>query len=226
MDVILVVGLRLGCLNHAFLTVEAIAARGLTLAGWIGNAIDPGFARREANLATLAARVPAPCLGIVPWMTKPSVGSRRGQPRRRPAVGTHPSGIKGKTRVAAPGPNAYDARAVSPRSAGYFRGVPLRIANRFLKRSVVAGAAAMLASLPARADWGAINMPRGVSELSHDIYDLHMLIFWICVAIAVVVFGAMIYRDRQVPEVAGRGRRPEARSQHHGSRSSGPSSRS
>jgi len=75
MHVILVVGLRLGCLNHAFLTVEAIAARGLTLAGWIGNAIDPGFARREANLAALAARVPAPCLGLVPWMAEPSVST-------------------------------------------------------------------------------------------------------------------------------------------------------
>ncbi len=68
----------------------------------------------------------------------------------------------------------------------------MRIVNRFLKRSVVAGAAAMLASLPARADWGAINMPRGVSELSHDIYDIHMTMFWICFAIAVVTFGAMI----------------------------------
>jgi len=75
MHVILVVGLRLGCLNHAFLTVEALAARGLTLAGWIGNAIDPGFARREANLAALAARVPAPCLGLVPWMAEPSVST-------------------------------------------------------------------------------------------------------------------------------------------------------
>ncbi len=75
MDVILVVGLRLGCLNHAFLTAEAIAARGLTLAGWVGNAIDPGFARREANLATLTARLPAPCLGLVPWMAEPSVAS-------------------------------------------------------------------------------------------------------------------------------------------------------
>ena len=100
--------------------------------------------------------------------------------------------MKGKTRVAAPAPNPYDARAVSPRSAGYFRGVPLRIVNRFLKRSVVAGAAAMLASLPARADWSAINMTRGVSELSHDIYDIHMTMFWICFAIAVVTFGAMI----------------------------------
>ncbi len=50
----------------------------------------------------------------------------------------------------------------------------------------------MLASLPARADWGAINMPRGVSELSHDIYDIHMTMFWICFVIAVFTFGAMI----------------------------------
>lgn len=73
MDVLLVVGLRLGCLNHALLTAEAVAARGLTLAGWIGNAIDPGFARRDENVATLAARLPAPCLGIVPWMPKPDI---------------------------------------------------------------------------------------------------------------------------------------------------------
>ena len=75
MDVLLVVGLRLGCLNHALLTAEAVAARGLTLAGWVGNAIDPGFARLEANVATLTARLPAPCLGIVPWMAKPDVGT-------------------------------------------------------------------------------------------------------------------------------------------------------
>jgi dethiobiotin synthetase len=74
MEVLLVVGLRLGCLNHALLTAEAVAARGLTLAGWIGNAIDPGFARRDENVATLAARLPAPCLGLVPWMAKPDVG--------------------------------------------------------------------------------------------------------------------------------------------------------
>ena len=74
MEVLLVVGLRLGCLNHALLTAEAIAGRGLALAGWIGNAIDPRFARRDENVATLAARLPAPCLGIVPWMAKPDVG--------------------------------------------------------------------------------------------------------------------------------------------------------
>lgn len=75
MDVILVVGLRLGCLNHALLTAEAISSRGLAFAGWVGNAIDPRFARREANIDTLAARLPAPCLGLVPWMEQPDVGA-------------------------------------------------------------------------------------------------------------------------------------------------------
>lgn len=75
MDLVLVVGLRLGCLNHALLTAEAIAARRLRLAGWIGNCIDPDFARRDANLATLVARLPAPCLGVVPWMDKADVGA-------------------------------------------------------------------------------------------------------------------------------------------------------
>jgi len=75
MDVILVVGLRLGCLNHAFLTAEAVAARGLTLAGWVGNSLAPDFPRRQANIATLAAGIAAPCLGIVPWMAEPAVGT-------------------------------------------------------------------------------------------------------------------------------------------------------
>ena len=74
MDVLLVVGLRLGCLNHALLTVEAIAAHGCRLAGWIGNGIDPAFARRDANIATLTSMIPAPCLGIVPWLAEPGIG--------------------------------------------------------------------------------------------------------------------------------------------------------
>ncbi|HEU5468816.1 MAG TPA: dethiobiotin synthase [Steroidobacteraceae bacterium] len=75
MDVILVVGLRLGCLNHALLTVEAIAARGLALAGWIGNQVDPAFARIDANVETLRARIAAPCVGVVPWLEKPDVSA-------------------------------------------------------------------------------------------------------------------------------------------------------
>ncbi len=74
MEVLLVVGLRLGCLNHALLTVEAIAARGYRLAGWIGNCIDPAFARQDANIATLTEMIAAPCLGIVPWLAHPGVG--------------------------------------------------------------------------------------------------------------------------------------------------------
>jgi dethiobiotin synthetase len=66
LPVVLVVGLRLGCLNHAYLTARAIAADGCRLAGWIGNAIDPAMARRDDNLALLAARLPAPCWGVFP----------------------------------------------------------------------------------------------------------------------------------------------------------------
>ena len=66
LPVILVVGLRLGCINHALLTAEAIATRGLTLAGWVANRIDPAMPRQEENIAALAARLGAPLLGSVP----------------------------------------------------------------------------------------------------------------------------------------------------------------
>ena len=66
LPVILVVGLRLGCINHALLTAEAIAARGLTLAGWVANRIDPDMARTDDNVATLRERLGAPLLGSVP----------------------------------------------------------------------------------------------------------------------------------------------------------------
>ena len=69
LPVILVVGMRLGCINHALLTAEAIAARGLTLAGWVANRIDPAMARFDENLATLKARLTAPLLGTVPAQT-------------------------------------------------------------------------------------------------------------------------------------------------------------
>lgn len=68
LPVILVVGLRLGCINHALLTVEAIRARGLALAGWVANGIDPAMANRDENIAALRAQVPAPCLGFVPYL--------------------------------------------------------------------------------------------------------------------------------------------------------------
>ena len=66
LPVILVVGMRLGCISHALLTAEAIAARGLPLAGWVANRIDPAMSRFEENLATLQSRLAAPLLGVVP----------------------------------------------------------------------------------------------------------------------------------------------------------------
>jgi len=63
--------------------------------------------------------------------------------------------------------------------------------NKLLAAST--GAVAAVAALPARADWSLLNMPEGVSELSREIYDMHMLMLWICVVIAVFTFGAMIY---------------------------------
>ncbi|MES1989036.1 MAG: dethiobiotin synthase [Pseudomonadota bacterium] len=64
---ILVVGMRLGCINHALLTVEAIQARGLKLAGWIANEIEPNFAMFDENLSSLQQRIDAPCLSVVSW---------------------------------------------------------------------------------------------------------------------------------------------------------------
>lgn len=65
--VILVVGMRLGCINHALLTVEAIHSRGLKLAGWIANEISPNFAMFDENLSSLKQRIAAPCLSVVNW---------------------------------------------------------------------------------------------------------------------------------------------------------------
>lgn len=75
LPVLLVVGLRLGCINHALLTAEAIRARGLRLAGWVGNCIDPNMPWRDENIATLRQRFDrqaTPCLGIIPWLADPS----------------------------------------------------------------------------------------------------------------------------------------------------------
>jgi len=73
LEVVLVVGLRLGCLNHARLTAEAIERDGLSLTGWVGNLIDPGFERRDENVATLAQLLVAPCLGILPLLDEPRI---------------------------------------------------------------------------------------------------------------------------------------------------------
>jgi dethiobiotin synthetase len=65
---VLVVGMRLCCLNHALLTREAVLSRGLRLAGWVANRIDPGMAAFDENLATLTARLPAPRLAVIPYL--------------------------------------------------------------------------------------------------------------------------------------------------------------
>ena len=67
------------------------------------------------------------------------------------------------------------------------------MANSRKMLAALTGAIAAAAALPARADWSLLNMPEGVSELSRDIYGLHMLALWVCVVIAVLTFGAMIY---------------------------------
>lgn len=66
--VVLVVGLRLGCINHALLTFEAIAAAGLPCLGWLGNGICREYAERQATLDYLRQQLPARCLGVAPWM--------------------------------------------------------------------------------------------------------------------------------------------------------------
>ncbi len=67
LPVVLVVGLRLGCLNHAILTAEAIQRDGLPLAGWIANHVQPEMPVARENIATLEAMLPAPLLAEVPF---------------------------------------------------------------------------------------------------------------------------------------------------------------
>jgi dethiobiotin synthetase len=71
LPVVLVVGLRLGCLNHALLTAEAIRARGLRLAGWVANRIDAQMPEQDANIAFLARQLAAPCLADLPHRSPP-----------------------------------------------------------------------------------------------------------------------------------------------------------
>jgi dethiobiotin synthetase len=72
LPVVMVTGLRLGCINHSLLPAESIRARGGCLAGWVANHIDPSMLAQEQNLATLAALIDAPCLGVVPHLTDPT----------------------------------------------------------------------------------------------------------------------------------------------------------
>lgn len=72
LPIILVVGVRLGCINHALLTVEAICNDGLSLAGWIANCVDADMPALQENIDSLAARIPAPCLTVMPWIADAS----------------------------------------------------------------------------------------------------------------------------------------------------------
>lgn len=76
LPVILVVGLRLGCLNAAILSAEAILRDGLTLAGWVGNHLADNWSHGDDNIATLSQLLPAPCLGIVPWQPQHTAAER------------------------------------------------------------------------------------------------------------------------------------------------------
>ncbi len=72
LPIIMVVGLRLGCINHALLTAEAIAARSLVLAGWVANMVEPAMPYVADNISALAKRLPGPLLGVVPHLPVPS----------------------------------------------------------------------------------------------------------------------------------------------------------
>lgn len=84
LPVILVVGIKLGCINHALLTAQAIAAAGLPFAGWIANAIQPPGKRHQEYLATLHQRLTAPFLGEIPYLTHPQAFDRAGEALRLP----------------------------------------------------------------------------------------------------------------------------------------------
>jgi dethiobiotin synthetase len=71
LPMVLVVGLRLGCLNHAALTLDAIRARGLALAGWVANRIDPHMLAPEDNIAWLRQRLGVPLLAELPHQPRP-----------------------------------------------------------------------------------------------------------------------------------------------------------
>jgi dethiobiotin synthetase len=68
LPVVLVVGMRLGCINHALLTAEAIERDGLRLAGWVANKVDPDMSCYDENLMTLKTLIHAPLLGEVPFL--------------------------------------------------------------------------------------------------------------------------------------------------------------
>jgi dethiobiotin synthetase len=71
LPVVMVVGMRLGCLNHALMTAECMLNAGVVFAGWVANQVEPEMASKEENLAVLRAWLPAPCLGEIPYLAQP-----------------------------------------------------------------------------------------------------------------------------------------------------------
>lgn len=85
LPVLLVVGLRLGCINHALLTVTAIKSTGLEFGGWIANQQQPRLAAMDEIIQTLRERIDAPLLGVLPWSEDPAPGKMAGYLREVPA---------------------------------------------------------------------------------------------------------------------------------------------
>lgn len=90
LPVVLVVGMRLGCLNHALLSAEAIRSRGLRLAGWVANRILPEMPGYVGNRDTLATRLAAPLIAEIPYATVPDAAGID--------FGTFPSTLRGAAR--------------------------------------------------------------------------------------------------------------------------------
>lgn len=75
LPVLLVVGIKLGCLNHALLTINEIERSGLKLLGWVANCIDPDMAYQQENISYLQQKLTAPCLGILPYQSEPHINT-------------------------------------------------------------------------------------------------------------------------------------------------------
>jgi len=75
LPVLLVVGMKLGCLNHALLTVREIERSGLKLLGWVANCIDPDMAYQQENISYLQQKLTAPCLGVLPYQSEPQLNT-------------------------------------------------------------------------------------------------------------------------------------------------------
>lgn len=75
LPVLLVVGMKLGCLNHALLTINEIERSGLKLLGWVANCIDPDMAYQQENIRYLQQKLTAPCLGVLPYQSEPQLNT-------------------------------------------------------------------------------------------------------------------------------------------------------